>query len=1292
MNARVLWIVLVLFGALLLAGCTSQARVGALQTESQSVELGDATSVRVEIDLGAGDLELTGGAEKLLEADFTYNVADLKPEVAYTDGALVVRQPDVGGLPSLRGITGYRNEWGLRLHDEASLDLHVAVGAGTSNLKLAGLSLTGLDVTLGAGETTVDLSGDWVRDLDVTIDAGMGEVSVRLPKDVGARVEVEAGVGAIEAAGLTQDGDVYTNAAYGVSEVTLRVNLEAGVGRINLEVEERAATTDYTAVTGELSQQIQAAVEEAGITGLSVALVDDQELVWAEGFGYADKENRIAATPETVYMVASVSKLFTAAAIMQLADQGKIDIDQPVQTYVPAFSSHSRFPAADPITPRTLLSHHSGLPSDLTNGMVAYGEDQDALTRSEYHNLVGEINQTYITNPPNTAFSYSNLGYSLLGHTVEGVAGQDFIDYMDEAILGPLGMDSSSFTLKPDMKPRLSKEYLNGEKQEAIWSRDIPAATLRSTVVDLSRFMMMVFGEGELGGQKILRAETVAEMLSPQNRDAPLDLGARWGLGWWLIPLPGLEYAGDNAWHSGGEGMWSSLLLILPEHKLGVVVLNNSGENAGNVNFQVAITILEQALNIKAGIERPAPEPPEVVSLKADELLSYQGLYTTNLGWINIRSDGTDLYADALGQSFKLLPHGEGRFSLEGVNPSDAQMVIKEVHGRTAVYLYGLVVDVSYGERIGPTPISPAWLDRVGSYAITNEKPGFLTFLTDVQLKYENDFLLLGVTRTETGEPVEFPIGPLSDDEAVILGLGRNHGETISVVEVDGEEQLFYSGYLMKKVGTAELLQQALAAAVERPDTIFPGALMYVSSPKLGTWTGAAGLGDIETGTTMKPDDQFRAGSIVKPFITVVILQLVEEGLLSLDDPITAVLPESVTDKFADSDQITVRMLLNHTSGLPDWLTEAVKAEIGANLAKLWDVEEFLDLAAAQEPTFPPGEGYAYSNTNYNLLGLMIEEVTGRSWREEVRQRIIQPLGLENTYLAEPGDTSIARAHARGYQPLAGLLVDFTEVDPSMAGAAGGGALVTTASDLGRFLAAVLAGELFHESDTSEEMLTFIDAPDEAGVPYWYGLGVEKYVLPGDVEMIGHLGCTAGYCSAVHYLPAQDITVAAMINIEDPGSLYFQLFLPALELLVPGFSMTQPPAPAVTAYEDPQGRFSMPLVGEWAQVETDGSYGLFEVPGIDFKMYALGVESADLAAGETAALNQVGIDPSTLTKRGHRSVGQDEAIPAGRPGHRSAGQWSRSADQRQVGIRHEQRAERTSLRLSSREEFGLSTM
>ncbi|HLO28240.1 MAG TPA: toast rack family protein [Anaerolineales bacterium] len=244
MKTNHLLITLLLVAALSLAGCSSRARVGALRTESRSVELGDAKSVRVEINMGAGDLQVTGGAEKLMEAGFTYNVAALRPVVKYADGTLVVQQPETEGMPVLRNITDFRNEWDLRLYDAVPMDLSVNLGAGSSNLKLAGLPLTGLDVSLGAGEDNIDLSGDWVRDLHVTINTGAANIILRLPRDVGVRVKVEPGPNRIEATGLTEDGDVYTNDAYGVSEVTMQIDMEAGIGQINLEVEEAASATN----------------------------------------------------------------------------------------------------------------------------------------------------------------------------------------------------------------------------------------------------------------------------------------------------------------------------------------------------------------------------------------------------------------------------------------------------------------------------------------------------------------------------------------------------------------------------------------------------------------------------------------------------------------------------------------------------------------------------------------------------------------------------------------------------------------------------------------------------------------------------------------------------------------------------------------------------------------------------------------------------------------------------------------------------------------------------------------
>ncbi len=235
MKTNYRWTVVLLLIALSLAGCGYGGRVGELRTESQSVELRDDAPVLVEINLGAGSLALAGGAEKLLEADFTYNVDTLKPEVTYSNGRLSVRQPTSRGMSDWRGISGFRNEWVLHLHDETPLDLNVDMGSGSGDLMLGGLALTDLDVSLGAGAYMVDLSGDRTADLQTAIEAGAADILLRLPKAIGARVVVESGPHTIDARGFAKKDNVYTNAAYGVSPVTLRVDLDVGVGRITLE-------------------------------------------------------------------------------------------------------------------------------------------------------------------------------------------------------------------------------------------------------------------------------------------------------------------------------------------------------------------------------------------------------------------------------------------------------------------------------------------------------------------------------------------------------------------------------------------------------------------------------------------------------------------------------------------------------------------------------------------------------------------------------------------------------------------------------------------------------------------------------------------------------------------------------------------------------------------------------------------------------------------------------------------------------------------------------------------------
>jgi len=224
--------------ALFVASCGAQGqKVGEMKQESRSVPPGNAESVHAQLMMGAGELKVGGAADELLEANFSYNVSGWKPKMNYEvngdKGVLSVEQGNSKGV-SLGG--GARNEWDVRLNDEVPTDLSVEMGAGESDLDLDSLTLTGFDLQMGAGETTVDLTGDYGRDFDASIQGGVGEATVMLPSEVGVRATAEGGLGKINAKGLTKEGDSYVNDAYGDSDVTVDVDVEGGVGEINLEV------------------------------------------------------------------------------------------------------------------------------------------------------------------------------------------------------------------------------------------------------------------------------------------------------------------------------------------------------------------------------------------------------------------------------------------------------------------------------------------------------------------------------------------------------------------------------------------------------------------------------------------------------------------------------------------------------------------------------------------------------------------------------------------------------------------------------------------------------------------------------------------------------------------------------------------------------------------------------------------------------------------------------------------------------------------------------------------------
>jgi CubicO group peptidase (beta-lactamase class C family) len=568
---------------------------------------------------------------------------------------------------------------------------------------------------------------------------------------------------------------------------------------------ENIAPGDYSSTKEYISRLIEKEMKKNDVTGLSIALVDDQRVLWAEGFGFADEANRIPATPETIYRAGSISKLFTATAIMQLAEQGKLDIDQPLQTYLSEFSIKSRFTDAAPITPRTIMTHHSGLPSELLKGMWTRNPEP-------FENAVNALRYEYVAYPPNYVFSCSNLAVTLLGHAVEKVAARDFASHMDASLLQPLGMAHSRFSPAPDSSVLGAKAYRKGQEAEELPLSLVPAGGLNTSVIDLSRFMRMILAGGRTGEQQIIKPETLAEMLRPQNSAVPLDLDFRVGLAWMLGGLGGIDIrnAGPVAHHSGATLNHHSQLILLPEQKLGVVVLSNSA-TAGSVVNKVATEALKLALEARSGIKQPVQivQPTGKGSLPRAELQTYEGRYASLLGVVDITNKSDYLRVEFMGKTLRLVPRPDGllgfQYRLFGIIPislgelDQVDISRATVAGREIVKAGINGKEMLIGERIHPVPIPEAWHKRVGEYEIVNAGAD-ATLVERIRLRQDNGLLVVEYAMPLfTAGRMTLALEPLSDREALISGLGRGMGETIQAVTVDGVEMLRYSGYLLRK-------------------------------------------------------------------------------------------------------------------------------------------------------------------------------------------------------------------------------------------------------------------------------------------------------------------------------------------------------------------------------------------------------------------------------------------------------------------------------------------------------------
>jgi CubicO group peptidase (beta-lactamase class C family)/D-alanyl-D-alanine dipeptidase len=428
------------------------------------------------------------------------------------------------------------------------------------------------------------------------------------------------------------------------------------------------ARKDYAAIVQTLKPFVEREMLEKEIPGLSIAIIDDQQIVWAEGFGMADPHARKPATAATVHRIGSVSKLFTDIAIMQLVERGEVNLDAPVTDYLPDFKP--RNPFGTPITLRQLMSHRSGLLREPPVGNY-FETSQPSLAAT-----VRSLNVTELVFAPNTHTKYSNAAIAVVGYLLEAQSHQPFAKYLKSSVLDPMGLTHSSFEPDPTVISNLAKAEM--------WTYDgltfdaptfqlgmAPAGSMYSTVIDLGHFLSVLMVRGQTENGVLLQPKTIEQMWSPQF---PNPGGRVFGLGFIVRSVDGHRLVG----HGGAIYGFATTLDLLPEDKVGVVVIATK-DAVNAVTERIGEETLKLILDQRAG--KPLTLPLATSAVSAEIGRTLVGRYGTGDEAVDItyldarlsllklaggeqlelRKLGDDLIVDgATGNGIKVAPTTDG--------------------------------------------------------------------------------------------------------------------------------------------------------------------------------------------------------------------------------------------------------------------------------------------------------------------------------------------------------------------------------------------------------------------------------------------------------------------------------------------------------------------------------------------------------------------------------------------------------------------------------------------------------
>ncbi|WP_367331329.1 serine hydrolase domain-containing protein [Sphingobacterium multivorum] len=535
--------------------------------------------------------------------------------------------------------------------------------------------------------------------------------------------------------------------------------------------------------------------QNKNIVGLSAAIIVNDSVIWSNGFGYADKFNKVPMTTNTVVNMGSITKTFTSLSVMQLQQKGLLNISDPLNSYLPAFRPKTKCIDLKNITIKSVLTHTSGIQPDIWRN--------SDLGSGIYTDVLDEINATYITYPPGMVGLYSNAGYNILGTLVKALSKQDYAAYVHQNILVPLGMNQTGFAMD-NLKYR-SKIYLEGNEIKEYELRDIASGGIYTNINDFSKYAIGLMKAYNGENSSIVDSSTIHEMFSLQNQNVPIESNKK-GLGWFMFK----NDSNFAVYHAGSAGFAQAKLLLIPKRKFAVIVMTNSAEG-GAIAEEFCFSFLNK-YQLKISDLFPAPITGKIhsssapIKLSKHSLKRHVGNYAQAEGYIKVILEKDHLKLIDGERQYFLTPLSKDEFLPIEIFPNDSlvernnkRFVFKKVN--TETFLFQRIEDREreYGLKLKNLDRS-SWENALGKY----KHFGYQMLIGDTKFReveiYISKDKVLMMKLTTFGSVRSIPLRVISPKYAVTCGINAGFGGfNISFSEKDNQQVVEFAGLTFRK-------------------------------------------------------------------------------------------------------------------------------------------------------------------------------------------------------------------------------------------------------------------------------------------------------------------------------------------------------------------------------------------------------------------------------------------------------------------------------------------------------------